>query len=331
MDTQTTPAPSSGADDFSLNQYREQQDAGGTAAPDTPDGGQANPEHEGGADGSEGAQPGTPPGQQQQQGQEPGSEEERKSRTEKRIEQLLTERASWRTRAQMLEAQLADSRRPQQPQPATGAPGQPPGQEELGEPDPTQFDLSTAEGTQKFSRALSAYNRQEAARLIAAERQRMEQQFQQQLAGQQASASWEGTVGRARAAHQDYDQVALHPDLPVSPETAGRLRQMQNGGEVLYQLGKNPQLAARIYPLSGAALDRALGGIEHMIEAAATPGTPQQQQQPPQPGAAASPQGPGRVAPPPTTLSGQGPQGSKLSTDLPLDEYRRRAEAGAEF
>lgn len=302
-------APSSGAEQ-SLEDYRTSQEV--PSDPATP-AGDGEKQQQGGPQATPpGETPATPTGQQQET--DPETE---KSRTAKRIEQLLSERASWRTRAQMYEARLqqAEQTRTQPPQTPAG--------EALTEPDPTEFDLGTADGTRKYAQAVNAWQRQEAEKLVESRMRAIEQRFGQQLQGQQAASTWNQSVTRAKTAHGDFDQVALSPELPVSPQTAARIRSMDNGADLLYHLGKHPDLAARLYPLDGPALDRALGRVEAAIEAGT--GTP------PATSNAAPGAGQPATSPPPTTLQGGTHQSAKLSVDLPLDEYRRRVEAGADY
>lgn len=72
----------------------------------------------------------------------------------------------------------------------------------------------------------------------------------------QAQQVWEKTLNRfeereaaAREKHADYDQVA-HAEFPVTEVMGHVLMQSEQGAELLYWLGKNPQESRRIAQLS---------------------------------------------------------------------------------
>lgn len=64
----------------------------------------------------------------------------------------------------------------------------------------------------------------------------------------------------------DYHEVVTDPNLPISQVMADVATEMDNGPEVLYYLGKNPDLADKISQLSPLSAARELGRIEATIQ-----------------------------------------------------------------
>jgi len=67
----------------------------------------------------------------------------------------------------------------------------------------------------------------------------------------------------AQEKYDDFDQVvASNPDLPISKEMIEAVVDSEYAADVLYFLGKNPQIAESLYNLSGHALAREIGRLE---------------------------------------------------------------------
>lgn len=64
----------------------------------------------------------------------------------------------------------------------------------------------------------------------------------------------------------DYQDVARSRDLPISQVMADVVTEMESGPEVLYYLGKNPNLADEISQLSPLSTARELGRIEAKLQ-----------------------------------------------------------------
>lgn len=115
------------------------------------------------------------------------------------------------------------------------------------------------------------------------DQRRAEPAKQQEDKGQQFSpdivADWNDRCEDAKQVYADFDAVARNPYLPVSPEMAEILLEMDNGTDVLYQLGKNPEEAARISQLSAVSAARELGKIEAKLSGR----KPQSQSKAPEP------------------------------------------------
>ena len=89
---------------------------------------------------------------------------------------------------------------------------------------------------------------------------------------QQTRASrWTDQVSAARSTHADFETVALNPNLPITGTMAAAITDSEVGASILYQLGQNPELAAKISKMSEVAAIREIGKIEASIAAAAAP------------------------------------------------------------
>ena len=100
---------------------------------------------------------------------------------------------------------------------------------------------------------------------IEAQFQAREQQAQQGAAEserQQRQQAFQQKAGSFAADKADYYDVAHNPSLPVSDTMADAITLMDDGPQVLYHLGKNPQEAARISQLPSNLQALELGRLE---------------------------------------------------------------------
>lgn len=73
---------------------------------------------------------------------------------------------------------------------------------------------------------------------------------------------WRETVDDARSRFSDFDKVALNPGLAVSSAMRDVILSSDQGADVLYELGRNPNLASEIAKLSPVEAALRLGRIE---------------------------------------------------------------------
>lgn len=109
-------------------------------------------------------------------------------------------------------------------------------------------------------------------------------------------------VAKARTQHADFDSVALNPRLPISPAMAETIARAEAGPEIAYQLGRNPELAARIAELDPLDAARELGRLQAQFD-------------PPRRNVTA--------APPPLQALGGNEAPRRLPGDMSYEEYRR--------
>ncbi len=72
------------------------------------------------------------------------------------------------------------------------------------------------------------------------------QQAETQRSQQEALQSFNSRLETARAESPDFQTVALNPDLPVSQVMSQVIIRSENGPQMLYHLGQNPNLAFKI-------------------------------------------------------------------------------------
>lgn len=111
-------------------------------------------------------------------------------------------------------------------------------------------------------------------------------------------------VSSARAKHADFDAVAFNPEVTITSEMAGFLRQSEQFADLAYHLGKNPDEAEKIAALPPLDQVRALVRLEDRLSAP-----------PPQPKTTKAP-------PPPPTVSGSSGAGKDPSR-MSYEEYKR--------
>jgi len=97
--------------------------------------------------------------------------------------------------------------------------------------------------------------------------------------------SWQTQVKAARDSHEDFDDVAMNLDLPVTTSMVSIITDSDRGADILYHLGKNPDQAAEIAAMSPVQQARVIGRIEAKLEDQADrkPTKPTQAPNPPNP------------------------------------------------
>lgn len=98
------------------------------------------------------------------------------------------------------------------------------------------------------------------------EAQRVIKEDQSQQTSTRRVASFEAKELEFAKSVDDYQDVARDNDLPVTQVMADVVTEMDNGPEVLYYLGKNPDLAYEIAQMPGLTAARELGRIEAKIQ-----------------------------------------------------------------
>jgi hypothetical protein len=99
------------------------------------------------------------------------------------------------------------------------------------------------------------------AQEVAKVTQRIEQEKVQE-AQKSKAAAWEAKVSKAAEKYDDFEAVALDPDLPISPAMAEAINESDIGPEVAYWLGSNQDEAKRIAKLTPLAQAREIGKLE---------------------------------------------------------------------
>lgn len=114
-------------------------------------------------------------------------------------------------------------------------------------PDRAKFDNPDV-----YDDALIEWSSRRAATAAKVELQREQTEQQQQEGFRQLQQSWTEKVEKAREDMPDFDDVALSDDLQVSQPMAIAIQSEENGADILYHLGQNPDEAKRIAALPPA-------------------------------------------------------------------------------
>lgn len=111
--------------------------------------------------------------------------------------------------------------------------------------------------------------RQQAETIEAAERQLVNQ-------------SWTEKVNEAKTRYSDFEQVALAPDVPITPQIAEMLKQTDKGPDMAYWLGSNKAAAAELAALSKTSPMQAAWALGRLEASLAAP-SPRMTSQTPDP------------------------------------------------
>lgn len=157
---------------------------------------------------------------------------------QKRIDRLTRERYRLQGELDAIRRQMTQAPEPKQAQQNDDAPT--PEQFQSYE----QYLEAKAEwkAEQKVAEVLRKHQESTKAQSVEAERR-------------QVSQAWEQRVEAASDIYDDFEEVALAPDLPVTGVMAEAIQRAEKGADVLYYLGKNREVAAqiaRLDPLSAA-------------------------------------------------------------------------------
>lgn len=237
-------------------------------------------------------------GEEEGEGEDPKPKSKPKGGFQRRIKELTANwRSTERDRDYWRELALRNQQGGQ-PQQQKQTDNQPPRQEDFQ--DYTAYLDARAEyiAEQKISQRLQQ-EREAAQRQQAQARQR------------QAVQTYETRLDDARAKYEDFDDVAFAPDVHVTEAMAQAILDSDQGPELQYYLGSNPDEAQRIARMSPYGQVRALGALEAKLSA---PKPPKKS----------------TSAPPPVQpVAGRGASPSKVDPDrLPIDEWMKLANEG---
>ena len=192
---------------------------------------------------------------------EPAEPTTPKTFSQEEVDRIVSKRLSkaernWERRnQQLLETTLARVAQPT-PQPAPQAISD--------EPDPAKYEHYT-----DYLRDLTRY---EARQVVTKTSQQSTQEQREQMARQRAQEVQTNLRTKMEAAsdkYEDFDEVVMDSNLPISPGMAEVIAESDVGGELAYYLGKNRNEAARIAAMSPLAAAKELGRIEAKLSTAA--------------------------------------------------------------
>jgi len=225
---------------------------------------------------------------------------------QRRISELAAARRAAEERADRAIAALEAFAKTSQPpppvetKPDTPAPEPRPARDDFADPD--AYDTALIEWSARQTARITAaeVEQREAARRAAEEKARSDAAAQEEI--NRLGTQWAERRAKALEAHPDFMEVAENPSLMIPETMLPALLELDNGPEVLYHLGNNPEEAARIAKLAPRQQDIALGRISERL---AQPTRPQVT----------------RAPKPITPVGNRNPAGEKDPNDMTTEEY----------
>lgn len=171
-----------------------------------------------------------------------------RAKESRRAERLAYERA----RADLLQQQITQREQPKQDSPER----------------PTQQQFRDYES---YIQAVARWEAKQELLGTLKEQEEARKQREAQTFAEREKTELQSRLSQAAEKYDDFEEVALNPNLPIHAATAAYIRGSDLGGEVSYFLGKNPREAERIYGLDPVAQWRELTKIETKLSAPPKP------------------------------------------------------------
>ena len=239
---------------------------------------------------------------------EPAKKESRG--VQKALDRLTAEREEQKRRAEAAEARLDRALAALEKAGVTTQPAQDAALPN-DDPEPVRPTKDAYPDPDSFEQALMDYAEQRAAWTAKREVRAIEQRTQQEKQAEEiaqaqraAQQAYTARIEKAKADMPDWDSVATSPDVQVSVPMAAAILHSENGPQLQYYLGKNPNEAARIRELSPPLQLLELGKIEAKLTAAPAP----------KPAISAAPA-------PIRPIAGSAASASKSPEEMSMDEY----------
>ena len=166
---------------------------------------------------------------------------------QKRIDRLTREKYR-------LQGELEAMRR----QPAQQS--QPSSQTQDAQPKPEQFS-----SYEDFLDAKAEWKAERKVAQVLAEREASSRRHSEEAEHEDVRRKWDSGVVSALQAYDDFEDVALNPEIPITQSMADAIQRADKGADVLYYLGKNKAEATRISKLDKTSQAIAIGRLEATI------------------------------------------------------------------
>lgn len=198
----------------------------------------------------------TPEGEKDPDHDEDFADGKPRSRAQERIEELVAERNALRKYGEYLLAQV-ERKNPAQP----AAESQPVHKDQsVDDSAPT---LESAEyDPVKLAKMQTEWIQKQVEKRVETAVKQIESR-QSEVATRQA---FENRTAEFRKSAPDFDVVISNPALPqLAPDAARVVVRSDNGPDIIYHLGKNPDLAVRISRMDAASQSAAIGRLEEQL------------------------------------------------------------------
>lgn len=176
-------------------------------------------------------------------------------------------KGGWQRKIERLEAQL-DAEKQQRQELLDRLAGKPADKTVEATADDAEPELTKFDTYEKYVKALTAWTvRQEAKRYTEQQATADAADYQKQI-----NQTFSGKVAEFIDSHPDYDEV-LSDSVPLYQGVEWAIKEMDNGPEVAYFLGKHPDVAAKLMDMSPAKAIAEAGRISAQLTKPETPVT----------------------------------------------------------
>jgi len=181
-----------------------------------------------------------------------------RSRAQERIEELVAERNALRKYGEYLLTQVDEMRK---------APAKPVAESQPAHQDTVVDDTApTLESAEydpvKLTKMQTEWIQKQVEKRVESAVKQIESR-QSEVATRQA---FENRTAEFRKTAPDFDVVISNPALPqLAPDAARVVVRSDNGPDIIYHLGKNPDLAVRIARMDAASQSAAIGRLEEQL------------------------------------------------------------------
>ena len=186
------------------------------------------------------------------------------TRAEKRIQQLVGEKKAAMEYGEFYRQKFEESQTgsTQEPQPEPAAPSM---------PLLADFDYDQ----DAWGVAMAQYNAQMVEKTVSERVVQALQQRDQTFSEEQANTAWKERASAFAAEHDDFEEVALNPAVPISQEMGEVIRTSEKGPDLAYHLGQNPAEAYRISQMPPTMQAFELAKVELSLASPSTPAVAQ--------------------------------------------------------
>jgi hypothetical protein len=122
-----------------------------------------------------------------------------------------------------------------------------------------------------YALALVDYRAAAKAQQIIQDERRKEAEAKKRAEQQKVIESYQERVAKTAEKYEDYEDVAFNPELTITDAMAQVIQLSDDGPEIAYFLGKNPDEAKRIAALPAYLAAKELGKLEAKLSAAPAP------------------------------------------------------------
>lgn len=164
---------------------------------------------------------------------------------QKRIDRLTREKYRLQAQLDVMQSQRAQPEQQRQPAPQAE-----------GAPTPDKFS-----SYEEYLEAKAEWKAEQKVAEVLRKQQESTQQQTAQAEHTKLQRTWEKRVQDAMSVYDDFEDVALSPDVPVTQAMMQSILRAEKGADVAYFLGKNPEVAQQLSQLDPVSVAIRIGEI----------------------------------------------------------------------